>query len=420
MKFNSIFGLNNKSALLIFMSIITQLLPFIFSPFFSRIYSPLQFGEYSLLLSYSGIFLIFFSGKYELALLLPRYDIDIKNIFRLCLLILSLNFFLTNLVMAIYYFLSIRFHVEFENIFLIVPILTILLSIYQLMSYLILYLGYFKELSISRFLKSTITVLVTLLFGVYLKGINGLLYGAFLGQIVSIIYFIILLKRTKRFRKIFVFQKYSTFKNLIVKYINFPKFSMPADIINALVTQAPVFFITYYYTKTTLGYYGFVLAVIQVPLSIMSSAVLDVFKEMATKEFKLLNNCKKSFIKILKILFFLNIVPLLIILFFGPKIFSFLFGNKWIESGFYAKILIIMLVIKYIASPLSYTFTLLGKQKLDFYLHVIMLFILILTFSITILFKMNIYHFLTTISIVFSIIYLIYFLKSYEFAKNKI
>ena len=419
MKINSITGINNKSILLIFMSIITQLLPFLLSPLFSRIYSPIQFGEYSILLSYSGIFLIFFTGKYELALLLPKHEIDIKNIFRLCFFIATINFLLTNLIVIIYFLFSHIFNIHFENIYFLVPILSILISIYQLMSYLILYLGYFKELSFSRFLKSTITVLISILLGIYIKGINGLLFGAFIGQIISLIYFVLLVSKTRRFRKIFIYKKIKTYKYLFLKYINFPKFSMPADIINALVTQAPIFFITAFFSKTKLGYYGFVLTVIQVPLSIVSSAVLDVFKEMATREFKENNNCKKSFIKMFKILFILFIIPFIVVLFFGPRIFSFLFGSQWIESGLYARILITMLTIKFIASPLSYTFTLMGKQKLDFKLHVIMLLLLISIFILTFFIKLSIYQFLIIITSIFSIIYLFYFLKSYQFAKNK-
>ena len=168
------------------------------------------------------------------------------------------------------------------------------------------------------------------------------------------------------------------------------------------------------------GYYGFVITVIQLPLSIVSSAVLDVFKEMATREYKKYQNCKKAYIRMFCLLIAINIVPMILVTLWGPILFKTIFGDKWEISGHYAQIMIFMLFIKFISSPLSYTFTLMGKQKLDLYLHIGILFFLILTVIVTVYFSLNVEDFLILITSVFSIIYLIYLIKSYEFSKGHV
>lgn len=412
-------GFNNKSLVLVIASIFTQILPILMSPIFSRIYSPIQFGNFSLLLSYSSICLIFFSGKYELALLLPKYEIDIKRVFQLCVVIIFASFVLT-CILTIICFITIKIlNIEFDSVFLLVPFYAVLLSIYQILSYLLLYLGLFKELSINRFIKSVATVLSILLISFIFSGINGLIIGSFIGQTLSIIFcYRLLEKKTTRFKGIFNIKRSYKFKKLVFDYINFPKFSLPADLVNALISQAPIFILSIYFTKTMVGYYGFVLTVIQLPLSIVSSSVLDVFKEMATREFKKFKNCKKAYLRMLLLLIAINIVPLILVTIWGPVLFKTIFGDKWEIAGHYAQIMIVMLFIKFISSPLSYTFTLMGKQKLDLYLHIGILFFLLLTVFITVYFSLNVEEFLILITSVFSIIYLIYLIKSYEFSKG--
>jgi O-antigen/teichoic acid export membrane protein len=414
-------GFNNKSLTLVIASIFTQILPILMSPIFSRIYSPTQFGDFSLFLSYSSICLIFFSGKYELALLLPKYEIDIKRIFQLCLIIIFASFVLINVLIVIYFITIEILNIEFEKVFLLVPIYTVLLAIYQVLSYLLLYLGLFKELSINRFVKSVATVVFILLISFIFSSLNGLIIGSFIGQLLSIIFCYRLLElKTIRFKGIFTIKRSYKFKSLIYEYINFPKFSLPADLVNALISQAPIFILSIYFTKTMVGYYGFVITVIQLPLSIVSSAVLDVFKEMATREYKKYKNCKKAYLRMFFLLIAINIIPMILVTLWGPILFKTIFGDKWETAGHYAQIMIFMLFIKFISSPLSYTFTLMGKQKLDLFLHIGILFFLLLTVIATVYFSLNDEDFLILITSVFSIIYIIYLIKSYEFSKGHV
>ena len=55
---------------------IAQLIPIIISPVLTRIYSPQDFGTFSFYLSLVAVISIFASGRYELAVMLPKRNID--------------------------------------------------------------------------------------------------------------------------------------------------------------------------------------------------------------------------------------------------------------------------------------------------------------------------------------------------------
>jgi O-antigen/teichoic acid export membrane protein len=412
-------GLDDKSLILVLVSIVTQVVPILISPLFSRIYSPDQFGEFSIILSYCGILTIFFSGKYEMALLLPKHDIDIKAVFQLCLVIISLFLATIFLCLCLWFIYSNEQDLEFDSTYFVIPFYAAFVSLYQVCCYLLLYLKLFKQLSLNRFIKSLLTVVTIAGFGFFVKGLNGLIIGSFIGQMISVLMcFRVLNRESSRFGRLYLIKDFRKLKKVVSKYKNFPKFTLPADLINAIVSQAPIFILSSQFTKTTVGYYGFVLATVQAPISIIASAMLDVFKEESTREFKEYGNCYKSFKKTFLRLFAINSIPLLVILFFGPRIFEIVFGSKWYTAGSFAQIMILMFFIKFISSPLSYTFVLAGKQKLDLFLHIIIFILLVISLLIGVYLKLTATSFLVLISSVFGLIYLVYLFKSYEFSKG--
>jgi O-antigen/teichoic acid export membrane protein len=92
------------------------------------------------------------------------------------------------------------------------------------------------------------------------------------------------------------------------------------------------------------------------------------------------------------------------------------FGAKWRVAGEYAQILSVMYFLKFICSPLSFTYYLVDRQKEDMYVNI---FAGILTF--TSLFA-SYYLFgtvkwaLVTLSASGSIVYLIFLVRSYRFS----
>jgi O-antigen/teichoic acid export membrane protein len=48
---------------------------------------------------------------------------------------------------------------------------------------------------------------------------------------------------------------------------------------------------------------------------------------------------------------------------FGPDLFGFVFGEQWRTAGEYAQILSVLLVFRFVVSPLSYVLLVYGRQR---------------------------------------------------------
>ena len=64
-------------------TLIAQALPFFTSPILSRIYSPENFGVYGLFTSIVGVTAVLATGRYELAIMLPKKETDARTIVKI-------------------------------------------------------------------------------------------------------------------------------------------------------------------------------------------------------------------------------------------------------------------------------------------------------------------------------------------------
>ena len=67
---------------------IAQIIPLLLTPVLSRLLSPEEFGLFAFFLSFVTFFLVISTGRYELAILLPKEDKKAINLMALCFLIL--------------------------------------------------------------------------------------------------------------------------------------------------------------------------------------------------------------------------------------------------------------------------------------------------------------------------------------------
>lgn len=113
------------------------------------------------------------------------------------------------------------------------------------------------------------------------------------------------------------------------------------------------------------------------------------------------------------------IIPCLVVAIAGPWIFKLLFGEGWSAAGVYAQILVIMLLPKFIVSPLSYMYIIARKQVEDFYLHIYILLSTIFSFYLAYRLYGTTEKMLLFFSINYAIIYFIYFFRAHKFSKGK-
>jgi O-antigen/teichoic acid export membrane protein len=396
---------------------IAQAIPIAISPILTRIYTPEDFGIFALYMSLVSIIAVVATGRYELAIMLPKKDEDAANIVALSIIISFFVSFITLLVVIIWNVTITKLlgHPEISNWLYFIPLSILLSGLYQSFNYWNNRKKQYKRLSYNRVIRSTSTATVNLGMGFSGFGSSGLIFGGILGQFMATFFLAkFTISENKNMfgsldkLKIFVLAK---------KYIKFPKYDIWATLANVMSHQVVHILFNILISLTVSGYYYLVQKIMGMPTVLISSAISDVFREEASTSFKKNGNAKHIFEVVFKKLFLLSIIPFLFLLLFVQDLFIIVFGANWSEAGLFAQILTPMFFLQFIASPLSYILYITDNQKLNLLMQLGMFFFVLLSFLCGYIF-VDTYLIIILISSFTSMMYIVYIIMSYHKSKG--
>ncbi|MFL9627876.1 lipopolysaccharide biosynthesis protein [Aeromonas jandaei] len=344
---------------------LAQAIPIAISPILTRLYSPEEFGMFALYLAMAAILSVGATGRYELAILLPKKDSDAMNI-------LALSVFLSFIVSLLFLVVIFAFNYEMTSFLNTpeisawlywVPASTLLMGIYQSLNYWSNRKSHYKRLAISRSIQSGASAVTQLGAGYIGASIGGLIGSQLVGQVVSSA---VLSQQIVHEDKLY-FRKIRKKRMLLMarRYQNFPRFLILAHGFNTASAQIPVMFLTVFFSTSIAGFYMLTQRVMGVPTTLIASAIGDVFRQEATHAYIHSGNCRDIYISTFKMLLFLSLPPSLVFIFIAPDLFAFAFGDTWRDAGIYAQILTPVFFLRFVTTPLSNMFMIAEKQKLD-------------------------------------------------------
>jgi O-antigen/teichoic acid export membrane protein len=301
---------------------------------------------------------------------------------------------------------------EISNWLYFLPISIFLVGLYQMYNYLLIREKNFKRLSKNKIIVSTTNASTQLGYGFALSNGFGLLFGAIVGKVVSI-YFII---KSKVVNKYFDFRG-SPIKKVAIEHQNFPKYDVPSAFFNKVSQELPSLTIPIFFSTNILGFYALMYRVLMSPLILISASIEDVFKQSATREYHQKGNCKNIFTSTFKKLVVIALIPFLILIIFAPVLFSFIFGKQWVISGEIAQIMAVVFFLRFVAKPLSYTFYIANKQKINMLGQFILIVFTLFSLAVGYL-KNDVFCFFYSLSITFSIFYIVYLALAYNYSKG--
>lgn len=193
------------------------------------------------------------------------------------------------------------------------------------------------------------------------------------------------------------------------------RFSLPSNLLNALVGQLPLLMIGIRYGALSAGLFALTQRVLAAPISLLAASVLEVFKRQSVQDYQTFGNCTRAYRYTFKTLLLLGIGPSLVLFFFSPALFAWIFGDAWREAGKLAQILAPLYFLNFIASPLSYVFFVAGKQKVELVWQIAL-------FAMTsgvFLMPGTLHQSVLRYAIGYSALYLIYLHMSYQCAQNQ-
>ncbi|HCV9049295.1 TPA: type 8 capsular polysaccharide synthesis protein Cap8K [Staphylococcus aureus] len=407
MRLNKFIG---DSFLMILSSGIAQVILIITTPIITRLYSPTEFGEFTIFSNIAMILIPIINARYDLLIVNTKNDRSANILSQISFLISLLILLILIPIFAIGAWLYPNFILDF--IFII--IMLFLVSLTNIFTNYLNKERKYKVLSLINVFRAGSMALLQIIFGLLALGSLGLIIGFSLSYIAGITL------GYKTFKKHFniVRDKEET-KALFLENKNQLVYSTPSILLNSLSFSVVVFFIGILYTNTEVGIYGMAIRVLGIPVTIISLGLSKIFMQQANDYYIEHGNFRNLLLKFSSILVIVSIILYVPLYLFSEELVNILLGHSWVDAITVIKIVIPLFVIRLIVSTVSLSVIVLQKQQLELILQALFLIGTTVTFVISKMLNLTFLNFVSINTVVLIVSYMIFFIALYYFAKNK-
>ncbi len=357
---------NRSHSIFISTSALVMIFPLISAPIVARLYSPVDFGTYAVFYSVSTIL----SGISSLAMsnvvLLEKERTDavhgslmavsvvcIFSLFLMCLLhVLPFSWVAyllgTNIIPYIYW----------------IPAIVFMMGVSQV---LYTWAGRENEYSIlarNKFILGLSTMLLQIGIGLTEPGAIGFIIANLLGLMLAVSMLANLF--FKSLRAINVHFTPSSALTQFRRHVRLALWTMPGTLINTFSQFLPDLLINRFFGAALLGQYSLAARMLNMPIAFLSVSIQDFFRQQASSEFNKSGHAKSTFwrfilLTLIAVLFL--ILPFILIL---PYVLPIFLGAYWTEAGTLIQAIAFLVIVRFVSSPISYIWLILGRQRLDF------------------------------------------------------
>ncbi|MDX1525615.1 MAG: oligosaccharide flippase family protein [Pseudidiomarina maritima] len=341
-----------------------QVIGIAFSPIITRLYGPEAFG---ILGTYTALLTILTpigALSYPIAIVLPKHDADAKVLVRLSIRLS----FITSAIVGLLLLIAERPLLELLNIgevgkFIWFVPLAMLLSVW---------LAVATNWAVRKKLFQ-LTAKVAVINALIQNGLKAAigLFAPFAWVLISVAtlgnamnaalyYFGI---RKQPHQELSYEYKSLTQMELAKNYGDFAYYRTPQIVLNAASQSMPVLMLTALFGPAAAGFYSLGRMVLGVPGHLLGQSVSTVFYPHFSEVVLAKRSGATLLLKTTLGLFFIGIIPFLIVILCGPFIFKFTFGNEWHKAGELARWLSIWLLFSLAARPAIAAIPVLKMQK---------------------------------------------------------
>lgn len=393
-------------------SFIAQIIAVVCSPILTRIYSPVDMGAFTYIISLTAIFMGVINARYDLSVVTEKDDSNVIPLLQLS--------FIIGGVMALISTIGLGVAVVNQGLsaIWILYVFLILLS-YAIINPLTAYNNRFKEykvISKTYTLRKTIQNIGAVIAGIFTKTGQGLILPYVIGQFLGIDSQSKTLRTKKK-------ELLSVDKKKIIEVARLhkhqPLFSLPAQLANSLSYSLITVFVTNLYGLATVGYYAISVKLLGLPLALIAGNISKVFVERASVEYKQTGGYWNAFIKTFWILLSISIPMVIILYFVSPALCEWFLGKGWGISGEYIRILAPMFGVRFINTALSPALVIVNKQKFEFLLQLLFLLFNVASYIIAKILDLDIVDFLTIVNVLFSFAYALYLFMVFKYSNPK-
>jgi lipopolysaccharide exporter len=336
---------------------IAQVLTVVATPVLSRLFTPAEFGVFAVFLSVTTVIATFVTLRYEIMILIPKEDWEAECLVFLCLLTavcLGSVIALTSWVLPNYFHDALGIGVISSWL----PLVCLIGIVNGITTTSIGWLNrvkLYKEIAILRIAQSTLFASIAILLG-----IGDIEAGLLLAQASSAL---ILALFVIRYLPALSLREIWPIVSVAKKYSRAPKYLLPTALIDVITMQLPVLLIGTWYGASEAGQFSLAWRVLILPTLLVGAAFGQVFFQRFSSTWPDSRAAWALLTGTWKALALIGVLPMLLFIFAGEELFSFVFGPDWAHSGKMAAILAPMLFASLLHSPTSTTSVVLGLQR---------------------------------------------------------
>lgn len=349
-----------NSTVLMVGTVISMVLQSVSMIWLGNIYKPEFIGLYQYLSTAYSIFLIVATGRYELAIMLPKEDNDG---FLLTLLSAGLSVVFAAVMTVLLLIGQFAFGLSLDWVGFL-PLSLAILGIYYSCNYWLNRQKQYKKLALNRVIQGVLFVVFNTGYAFVLPSRRfGMILGYLSAQ--AVVMFILIIYLVRDYRRYRIQLSFNRIKELAKEYIKFPKISTPSGIINNLAVHLPVLLLGPLAGDAVVGQYSMMNRVLVTPISVISEAIRDVFRQRASKDYAENGECGHTFLSTFKTLSLVAIVPFALLMLVAKPVFSFIFHDTYNMAATFIMLMSPFYYVKFVVSPLTFMTYIAGKQSFD-------------------------------------------------------
>ena len=339
-------GLLRSTLTLLAGGALAQVLPLLLGPWLTRIYSPTEFGQFSLVWTLSTNLAVIGCARYEFALPLERDDKQASLLMALCgRLLLTI----TAVSVVIAWLLAAW---QDLPLFWLLPAALLSGGATQWLILWATRAQRFQLLAAARVLQYGGGALLQLLLGLLQFGAVGLLLGPLLAGLAAAL----LLARPAPLGGWSALwrSEHGAVKTMALRHRDFPLLNTPHAFAGALQDSLAMLLIATWTGDAAAGYWALALRYLKAPASLVGGALSQTLYPRlvhAADGAEALQVVRQA----MALLAGLALALMAALMLWGPWLFETLFGERWHDAGLLARALAPYIALHFIASPLSVT-----------------------------------------------------------------
>lgn len=333
---------------------IAQVVPIAASVLLTRLYTPHAYGTVSAVTAAAALLAAVMHGRYQRAIVVAQDDEERQTLLSLALLLSSVISLISYATLSVVLVMGNGM----SQLIFAFPLLALLMTGVDCFNHYSLKEYREKDIARSNILRAVFSAAFQICFGFLSMGSIGLILGAILGAATGLTVYASLAWNTLVAKR----PRFQTMAKTAWEYRQFPLLDLPANLIVVMTYNVLILMMPVLYSASVAGFVSISLRVLALPADFIGTAINQIyFRQLSDRTRSAEAHWRAHWMTALG-LFAVVTPPILVVIFSGPALFAWAFGEEWRSAGRCAVSLAPMIWARMMATPFTSIFQVAKRQ----------------------------------------------------------